>query len=236
MRAAIEGAAGLDLESIQAYISFMGQVGNDPSRRGPLQANQVVDALRIACQQNGQCYLRDGTEVRIRPVEPDDVLACSTMLGVCSPKSLYSRYERVITETLDELATRLCCPDFQTELAVVAEITVNATPSVIGVAQLLADPSHETAEYAVLVADPWQRKGLGSAFTDCCLQLAYCWGVRRVVAEFLPDNVRIIHILNKRRFDLYRNMQEHVVSGQKIIPSKHAPDQAECNALSGNDG
>jgi len=236
MRAAIEGASGLDLKSVQAYIGFMGRVGNDPSQRGPLQANQVVDALRIACQQNGQCRLRDGTEVRIRLVEPDDVLACSAMLGACSPKSLYSRYERVITEAPDELATRLCCPDLRTELAVVAEITINASPSIIGVAQLLADPSHETAEYAVLVADPWQRKGLGSAFTDCCLQLACIWGVRRVVAEFLPDNVRLIRILEKRRFDLYRNMQEHVVSGQKIIRNEHAPDPAACNALSGNDG
>jgi len=207
----------------------MRRVGNDPSQRVSLQANQVADALSIACQQNGQCHLCDGTEVRIRLVEPDDVMACSMMLGACSPKSLYSRYERVVTETLDELATRLCCPDFQTHLAVVAEIIVNATPSIIGVAQLLADPSHEIAEYAVLVADPWQRKGLGSAFTDCCLQLACIWGVRRVVAEFLPDNVRLIRILEKRRFDLYRNMQDHVVSGQKIIPNE---DRAACSSPS----
>jgi len=157
------------------------------------------------------------------------------MFGICSPKSLYSRYERVVTGTPDELVTRLCCPDFQTELAVVAEITMSALSSIIGVAQLLADPSHETAEYAVLVADPWQRKGLGSALTDCCLQLACIWGVQRVVAEFLPSNMRLIHILEKRRFDLYRNMQEQVVSGEKIIPDERTKGPAACNEQPGID-
>ena len=91
----------------------MGRVENDPSQRGSLQANQVADALLIACHQNGQCHLRDGTEVRIRLVEPDDV--------------------------------------------------------------------------------------------------------------------RLILILEKRRFDLYRNIHEHVVSGQKIIPNE---DRAACSAPS----
>ena len=144
------------------------------------------------------------------------------MLSACSPKSLYSRYERVVNEPPSELADRLCCPDLRTELTVVAEVCVSGSPLLIGVAQLLTDPSHEAAEYAVLVADPWQSKGLGSAFTDCCLQLAHAWGVNRVVAEFLPGNMRIIRILEKRAFDLYRDMQEHVVSGQKLIVDGHA--------------
>ena len=224
------------MESVLAYIGFMERAGNDPSQRDLLQASQTTDALSIVCQRYGQCHLRDGTEVRIRLVEPDDALASSAMLGACSPKSLYSRYERVVTEEPDELATRLCCPDFQTELVVVAEITVNAASSIIGVAQLLADPSHETAEYAVLVADPWQRKGLGSAFTDYCLQLAYSWGVRRVVAEFLPNNVRIIRILDKRGFDLYCNMQEHVVSGQKIIRTSTHRTRRSATHYPGTDG
>lgn len=139
------------------------------------------------------------------------------MLSACTAKSLYSRYERVVNEPLSQLAERLCCPDLQVELTVVAEASLNRSRLLIGVAQLLTDPAHEAAEYAALVADPWQSKGLGSALTDCCLQLAQAWGVGRIVAEFLPGNMRIIRILEKRAFDLYRDMQEHVVSGQKHL-------------------
>jgi acetyltransferase len=199
----------------------MGHVDSDPSLSASVKPSGIAGALRIACERNGHCRLQDGTEVCLRLVEPTDVPACSAMLSACSPKSLYSRYERVVNEPPSELASRLCCPNLRTELAVVAEVCVNGQPSLIGVAQLLADPSHEAAEYAVLVADPWQSRGLGSAFTDCCLQLADAWGVGRVVAEFLPGNMRIIRILEKRTFDLYRDMQEHVVSGQKLIVDWH---------------
>ena len=198
----------------------MGHVDSDRFVSAAVQPGELAEALRIACERNSHCRLRDGTEVCLRLIGPADVHACSEMLSACTSRSLYSRYERVITEPLGDLAERLCCPDLPTELTVVAEICVDGTRSLIGVAQLLTDPAHETAEYAVLVADPWQSKGLGSAFTDCCLQLAHAWGVGRVLAEFLPGNMRIIRILEKRTFDLYRDMQEHVVSGQKRISDK----------------
>jgi acetyltransferase len=195
----------------------MGHVDGDLSLSASVKVSWIMDALRIVCKQNGCCRLQDGTDVSLRLIEPADVPACGAMLSACSPKSLYSRYERVVNEPSSELAGRLCCPDLRTELTVVAEICVNGSPLLIGVAQLLTDPAREAAEYAVLVADPWQNKGLGSAFTDCCLRLAHAWGVGRVVAEFLPGNMRFIRILEKRTFDLYRDMQEHVVSGQKLI-------------------
>jgi RimJ/RimL family protein N-acetyltransferase len=169
-----------------------------------------------------RCCLQDGTKVKLRLVEPSDVLACSAMLSACSRKSLYSRYERQMGETPAELAAQLCCLDLRCELSVVAEIAESNPSSVIGIAQLIADPDRKVAEYAVLVADPWQGKGLGSAFTDFCLRLAHGWGIRCVVAEFLPDNVRIIRILESRTFALHRDMLGHVVSGKKILTQEGA--------------
>lgn len=195
----------------------MGHVDSDPFHSAAVPPSEIADALRIVCERNGRCRLQDGTEVCIRLIEPTDVSACTEMLAACTPRSLYFRYERVVTEPLGALAGRLCCSDPQTEVTVVAETCVDGARSLIGVAQLLAEPAHEAAEYAVLVADPWQSKGLGGAFTDCCLRLAHTWGVRRVLVEFLPGNMRIIRILEKRAFDLYRDMQEHAVSGQKHI-------------------
>lgn len=200
----------------------MGHVDSESSLSAAAQPSRIVDALRLICEQNGRCRLQDGTDVCFRLIGPPDVPACRAMLTACSPKSLYSRYERVINEPADRLADLLCNPDLGTELTVAAEACVNGELRLIAVAQLLADPVHEAAEYAVLVADPWQSKGLGGALTDVCLRLARAWGVSRVVAEFLPGNMRIIRILEKRTFDLYRDMQEHVVSGQKIITDENS--------------
>ncbi|MFC2078182.1 GNAT family N-acetyltransferase [Candidatus Bipolaricaulota bacterium] len=173
-----------------------------------------------------RCRLADDTEVLIRSIRTVDCSACSTMLTACSQESLYSRYERVVTSSPDELASELCRPDPECERTVVGEIHHGNFPTIVGIAQLITDPAHTIAEYAVLIADPWQNKGLGSAFTDICLQLAHAWGVPRVVAEFLPSNMRMIRILEKRRFDMSRNLQEHVVSGQKSIGDNEPFDGA----------
>jgi GNAT superfamily N-acetyltransferase len=210
-------AGRLDARRLLAYIGPMTITESDPLDLRAAQANDVTRCPQRVEQQTAHCCLLDGTMVRIRVIEQSDAAACSVMLSACTPKSLYSRYERRIVESLDELAARLCNSDPRCELTVVAERLEHDHVEIIGVAQLIADPQHEVAEYAVLVADPWQNKGMGSAFADFCLDLARSWGVRRVVAEFLPENVRIIRIVESRQFDLHRNVQKHVVSAQKII-------------------
>ncbi|MBU0595638.1 GNAT family N-acetyltransferase [Candidatus Bipolaricaulota bacterium] len=188
----------------------------------------AADIAGLVGRALGRSCLKNGTKACIRVIEPEDVMGCAAMLSLCSPKSLYSRYERRVGESAEELAFSLCCPDAHCELTVVAEATrgtplslmrfdrVSGIP-LLGVAQLITDSRHEAAEYAVLVADPWQSMGLGSALTDVCLRLAHAWNLERVVAEFLPSNMRMIHILESRRFDLQRTPQEHVVSGHKRI-------------------
>jgi len=153
------------------------------------------------------------------------------MLRACSPKSLYSRYERLISESLDELATQLCCPDSQCEMTIVADVSQGSSLTMVGVAQLIADPQLDAAEYAVLVADPWQNRGLGSALTDVCLRLSHARGIRRVIAEFLPSNMRIIQIFDSRQFELCRDLQGHVVSSQKILSSENGKRLTETATL-----
>lgn len=208
---------GLDSLSPGKYTAFMGtdQKGREPqaisggARRGrrPVRLDEFVFHGRM----------RDGTPVGLRSVCPDDQAALCAMFAACSPKSLYSRFERQIKERPIDLATQLCSIDGKREIAIVAEIRKGKDQKLIGVGQLLADPDHITAEYAVLVADPWQGKRLGSELTDFCLKVAKRWGVKKVIGEFSPSNVRIIRIFQSRQFQLHRDLQEQIVSGEKIL-------------------
>jgi len=198
---------------LDPYIAFMGQAGSGLHGSRSLQSSDRPDLSRPV----GGCCLDDGTDVCFRPIAVADVSAYEDMLCQCSPKSLYSRYERLITATPREMAEELCHHDPDCELTLVAEVVSESGPAIVGTAQLLSDPNHEAAEYAVLVADPWQGHGLGGELTSFCLQIAHEWGVGRVIAEFLPDNMRMIRILEAREFNLHRDFQEHVVSGQKLI-------------------
>jgi acetyltransferase len=111
-----------------------------------------------------------------------------------------------------DMAARFCFLDYDRELAIVAEIDEAGRRQFIGVGRLVADPNHETAEYAVLVADAWQNSGLGLKLTDCCLEVARAWGIRRIVAETLLDNPRMISIFEQRGFRLDQNLKDGVVT------------------------
>lgn len=162
-------------------------------------------------------WMRDGTPVALRPIRPEDVSAWCAMISACSPKSIWLRFERQFKEVPVDLAVQFCSIDYEHEIAIVAEIEEAGARKLIGIGQLFADPDHATAEYAVLVANPWQGKGLGSRLTDFCLEIARRWGVKKVVTEISPSNVRTIRLLHSRGFQFQRNQQDQIVLGEKSL-------------------
>jgi acetyltransferase len=117
------------------------------------------------------------------------------------------------------MAVQHCVIDYEREIAIVAETTDKSVRKLIGVAQLLADATHETAEYAVLVPDPWQGKGLGRMLLDHSLELARRWGIKRIVAETDPQNSRMLNAFARRGFQADVHREEEVVFLQKwLVP------------------
>jgi len=74
-------------------------------------------------------------------------------------------------------------------MAIVAELQEGNKRRLLGIGRLTADPSRSVAEYAVLVQDDWQNKGLGGLLTDYCTEIARAWGVKRL----WPTRRLIIH-------------------------------------------
>ncbi len=141
-----------------------------------------------------------GLHVTLRPIRPEDEPLWHEMLDACSPESIQLRFRGMVKHT-HELATRYCFIDYDRELAIVAELEEqDGTRKLLGVGRLVADPDRQSAEYAVLVADPWQGRGLSDLLTDYCLEIARAWGIRSVYAETTPDNARMIAVLKQHGF------------------------------------
>jgi acetyltransferase len=85
-------------------------------------------------------------------------------------------------------------------MAIVAEVAHDGAPRLAGVGRLVADPDHRSAEFAVLVTDEWQNRGLGTLLTGYCLEIAAKWGVERVTAETTPDNARMLSVFQGAGF------------------------------------
>ena len=197
-----------------------------------LDARMVVDRRRLAQpvrafshlairpypeQYVRQVELEGGGHALLRPIKPEDEPLWHELHASCSPESIWSRFRYMFKETTHEMATRFCYLDYDRELAIVAEVQADGVKKLAGVASLAADPDHQTAEYAVLVADRWQSHGLGGMLTDYCLEIARDWQIRRVTAETSPENARMLAIFRDRGFEFDRSVAPDVVVTRKRL-------------------
>ncbi len=149
--------------------------------------------------------LRDGTNVLLRPIKPEDELMWLEMLGSCSKESIYHRFRYDFYFNSHEVATQFCYIDYARELGIVAEIDFEGRKRLIGVGRLITDPDVVNAEYAVLVADKWQHNELGYLLTKYCVDIAANANIGRVSAETTKDNKAMINVFRKLNFKVMFN-------------------------------
>ncbi|MBN1386827.1 MAG: bifunctional acetate--CoA ligase family protein/GNAT family N-acetyltransferase [Bacteroidales bacterium] len=153
----------------------------------------------------------------MRPIKPEDEPLWFELLDSCSRESIYSRFNSFFHYSVHEVAARYCYIDYDREIAIVAETEEEGKKKIIGVGRLIADPEHETVEYAILVADKWQNMEIGSHLTDYCLEISKKWGLKKVVAQTTSDNHRIISMFKKRNFSIEHDKDTSTIFMEKEI-------------------
>ena len=161
--------------------------------------------------------LQDGTSVILRAIKPEDEPLWLEMIGNCSKESLYSRFRYFFNWHSHEAATQYCYIDYDREVAIVVERNENGKKELLGVGRLVADPDHETVEYAILIADAWQQKDLGNILTDYCMEIARTWKLKSFVAQTTTDNKRMITVFRKRGFEIAINSSDSTVDVKKEL-------------------
>jgi acetyltransferase len=205
-----EGATALDAR----IVVDRGALGLGPAER----ASYAHLALRPYPQDAVRTVLLpDGSECLLRPIKPEDEPLWLELLGLCSRESIYMRFRGFPAWSAHETAVRYCYIDYDREMAIVAEDEEAGRRRLLGVGRLIADPMRESAEYAVLVGDPWQERGLGGVLTDHCLSIARDWGVRRITAVTTSDNPRMVAVFEKRGFRLAADPDGSVIEAEKDL-------------------
>ena len=76
------------------------------------------------------------------------------------------------------------------------------TDNILGVARIIGDPDAKTGEFAVLVGDAWQGKGIGSNLLEKCLSIAEKQGFRVVNGIVLHENKNMLAFGKKLGFEI----------------------------------
>jgi GNAT superfamily N-acetyltransferase len=94
--------------------------------------------------------------------------------------------------------------DYDREIALVAIDEESETDNMLGVARIIGDPDGKTGEFAVLVGDAWQGKGIGSNLLEKCLSIAEKQGFETVHGIVLHENRNMLALGKKLGFDIKR--------------------------------
>ncbi len=155
--------------------------------------------------------LPDGTTVYVRPITPDDAGRLLRMWDRTSDRSRRQRFHGSFD--LNERTVKLFTEfDPSLQFALVATLGRGEEESIVGVARYVQnpdDPSH--AEFAALVEDAQQGRGVGTALVRHVAMHAYEAGVRTLSGDVLADNARMLRLINELGFEHKDQRDQSVV-------------------------
>jgi GNAT superfamily N-acetyltransferase len=143
--------------------------------------------------------LRDGVCLPVRRIRAEDAAALQRLVGRSSDRSVELRFFGPLKELSDEMAERFADVDGEDRYAVVA-LDPKHPDEIVGVARYEWERGTDGAEYAALIEDRFQHRGLGIGLTRNLIEAARENGIRHLHALVLRENAGMLSLL--RSLDL----------------------------------
>jgi acetyltransferase len=166
----------------------------------------------------------DGTQFVLRPMRSDDAQRELDFVQSLSPQT---RYERTFSHR-GELAPgelrKLTRFDVREEVALVAVASPDAAGAFAAVARLKKVHGTDACEFAIVVADHWQRRGIGLRLLDKLLEVSRRAGIARVIGYTFSTNEAMKALARKAGFTVRSDSTDPSLSLLEIDLSPHQAD------------
>jgi RimJ/RimL family protein N-acetyltransferase len=147
----------------------------------------------------GALALGDGTSVPVRRIRAEDAAALQRLVSRSSDRSIELRFLGSFKELSDDMARRFADVDGKDRFALVALDPENSD-EIVGVVRYGREGDDDGAEYAALIEDRFQGRGLGIRLTKALIGAARENGIGYLYALVMRENVRMLGLL--RSLDL----------------------------------
>jgi len=209
LAAAVDALAQVlvQLSALVCALPWVRSLTLDPVRAGDGRAEIVAARITIdpRARSTGRSYahmaihpypvemvsdavLRDGARLHVRPIRPEDAEMERAFVNGLSEQSRYFRFFYQLHELTPAMLARFTQVDYDREMALVAVDEAGGTPAIVGVVRYIMSPDQEAAEFAVVVADAWQRRGVGRALMTPLIACATTRGLKRLEGTVLRGN------------------------------------------------
>jgi len=147
---------------------------------------------------------RGGLDIFIRPIKPEDAPLLLTLHHSLSDESIYYRFFSPLKSLPQEMLARFTQIDYDRDMALVAMEAGQPEERILGVARLMSKAGGLEPEFAVVVGDPWQGKGVGAALMAHLIDIAKARGMTSIWGIALAENTQMIALARKLGFSVTR--------------------------------
>jgi acetyltransferase len=147
--------------------------------------------------------LEDGTDVLLRPIRPEDEGIESEFINGLSEEASRFRFFSIVRNLPHSDLARFCNIDYDREMAIIAEITEDGRRREIGVGRVIAEPDRSRGEFAVVIADKYQAKGLGRKLVDMIIDIAEEKHFESIYGVVLRENAPMLNLCREMGFTLH---------------------------------
>jgi acetyltransferase len=147
-----------------------------------------------------ELHLPDGTRLTARPIRPEDSQLELEFVNGLSEASRYFRFMNAMRELTPSMLARFTQIDYDREMAFVVLTAEPGRERQIAVARYSATPDARGCEYAIVVADDWQGRGLGRALMDMLIDTARERGFAEMIGYVLAVNHAMLRLCERLGF------------------------------------
>lgn len=161
--------------------------------------------------------LRDGRHVRLREIRPDDRDEVRQAFDRLSGESRYSRFMSHMKELSPRTLERAVNLQGVREVGLVAEVDALDGIDIVAGARYFIQADGETCEFAVTVADGWQRVGLASRLMRELIEAARARGLRHMEGFVMVGNGNMLNLARRLGFTVRTDPHDPAVAIVRLI-------------------
>lgn len=155
--------------------------------------------------------LNDGSDVTIRPIRPEDAEIEAEFVRKLSNEAKYFRFMNTFHELSQDLLVRLTQIDYHNEMALVAITNTADGEKQVGVARYATNVDRKSCEFALVVADAWQGRGLGHHLMQDLMNIAKNRDLDVIQGQVLATNNRMLQLMQSLGYEVGNDSDDDTI-------------------------
>ena len=169
-------------------------------------------------------FLKDGSEITVRAVRPDDGKRIYRAFHRLAPETVHNRFMGYKREVSEAELQHITGVDFRHDVALLATVGAGDEETVVGGASYFAlDPAAplESAELAFTVEEDYQGRGMATILMRHLVRFARRNGLRQFEADVLTSNLPMLAVFRASGLPMALTQDEdtvHVTMSLRLEP------------------